>query len=115
MFVRWSLVLAISTACMVLYIRGIVHSKDMLNLSMFSQRFPAEVNTAATTLLQLNGTDVAMTADNNYVLQQIMYEMLADVSTATVTITAPMVSSRLDAVADVFAAHVTGESFRAAI
>jgi hypothetical protein len=49
------------------------------------------VNQAAITTLQLNGTDVAMTSDNVYVLQQITYEMLADVSSAPVSITKPLV------------------------
>lgn len=52
---------------------------------------PADVNEAAITTLQLNGTDVAMTTDNAFVLQQILYEMLADVTSAPVSITKPLV------------------------
>jgi hypothetical protein len=55
---------------------------------------PADVNEAAITTLQLNGTDVAMTTDNAYVLQQIAYEMLGDVTSAPVSITKPLVRSQ---------------------
>jgi hypothetical protein len=59
------------------------------------------VNEAAITTLQLNGTDVAMTTDNAYVLQQITYEMLADVSSAPVSITKPLVRWRWSATAEI--------------
>lgn len=54
----------------------------------------ADVNEAAITRLQLNGTDVAMTTDNAFVLQQITYEMLGDVTSAPVSITRPLVRSQ---------------------
>lgn len=57
------------------------------------ERCLAAVNSATTTTLQLNGTDIVMSADNAYVLQQITYEMLADVTTSAVTITKPLVSN----------------------